>query len=469
MTGKTLYECSSANESDYDLAIESAHSAFQDWSQTPPSARRLIFLKAADILETYLDPSNRVAAETLAAEVSATKSWVLVNIKASAGILRESAGLVTHIKGEIVPADRPGTTILVQREPVGVVFAISPWNAPVNLTARAITTPLVCGNTVIFKPSEFSPKSQYILLRALYAAGLPPGCLHFLPTSPVTAPAVTEFAIKHPSVRLINFTGSSRVGTVIAVHAASVLKRCVLELGGKAPAIVLADADIPETVDAIVFGGMSNSGQICMSTERVIVDESIESEFTNALIERVKKVKYGNHEEEKDVSMSGLYCQSSATRVLGMIETAIGDGARLIHGDLKLTGPNRTVISPHVLSNVSPQMKVYHEESFGPLLTITTFPSGSTAEAVNLANNSSYSLCSSIFTQDVMKAMAMAKKIRAGSVHINGPTVYIEATLPNGGTGGSSGYGRFGGIAGVEEFTERKIVSLKERGGLYPF
>lgn len=470
MTGKTIYECSSATESDYGRAIESAHSTFQSWSQTPPSARRLIFLKAADILETYLDPANSITAETLAAEVSATKAWVQINIKASIGLLRESAGLVTHIKGEIVPADRPGTTILVHREPVGVVFAISPWNAPVNLTARAIATPLICGNTVVLKPSEFSPKSQYILLQALYAAGLPAGCLHFLPTSPATAPAVTEYAIKHPLVRLINFTGSSRVGTVIAMHAASVLKRCVLELGGKAPAIVLADADLNEAVDAIVFGGLSNCGQICMSTERVIVDESIASEFSHALIERVNKVKSGNHEEEPDVSLSGLYNKASATRVLEMMQTAIADGAKLIKGDLKATGPNGTVIAPHILSNVTPKMNIYHEESFGPLLTITTFPSGSTAEAINLANESKYSLCSSIFTRDVMRAMAMAKKVRAGSVHINGPTVYIEATLPNGGTGGSSGYGRFGGIAGVEEFTERKIVSLKEGGGGgYPF
>ena len=470
MTGKTIYECSSATESDYDLAIKSAHSGFQSWSQTPPSARRLIFLRAADILETYLDPTNGPTAESLAAEVSATKSWVQVNIKASVGVLRESAGLVTHIKGEIVPADRPGTTILVHREPVGVVFAISPWNAPVNLTARAIATPLICGNTVILKPSEFSPKSQYIMLQALYAAGLPPGCLHFLPTSPATAPAVTEYAIKHPLVRMTNFTGSSRVGTVIALHAASVLKRCVLELGGKAPAIVLADADLNEAVDAIAFGGLSNSGQICMSTERIIVDESIAWELENALVERVQNVKFGNHEEEPEVSLSGLYSQSSATRVLEMIQTAIADGAKLIHGDLRATGPNGTVLAPHILSDVTPQMMVYHEESFGPLLTITTFPPGSTTEAINLANKSKYSLCSSIFTRDVMKAMAMAKKVRAGSVHINGPTVYVEATLPNGGIGGSSGYGRFGGIAGVEEFTERKIVTLKEgRGGGYPF
>ncbi|KAF2452664.1 Aldehyde/histidinol dehydrogenase [Lineolata rhizophorae] len=466
MTGEQLYQSAAAGKADYEIAIQNAHEAFKSWSSTPPSARRLIFLKAADILESYL---KQDAPEILSAEVSAVPSWVKVNVLATAGILRETAGLVTHIKGEIVPADRPGTTIMVLREAVGVVFAMSPWNAPVNLTARAIATPLICGNTVILKPSEFSPKSQHLVVRALRVAGLPKGCLNFLPTSPADAPATTEFAIKHPLVRRVNFTGSSRVGRIIAGHAASVLKQCVLELGGKAPALVLRDATIPDAVDAIVFGALSNSGQICMSTERVIVDQAIKDEFISYLLERVAKVRYGNLLDPAmaDVSMSGLFCAASTERVIELCRDAISQGAKLLAGDLEARGPQGTILSPIVLDGVTRDMAVFRDETFGPVMCLCAADGDDHAVAV--ANDSEYSLCASVFSADVMRALAVARRVRAGSCHVNGPTVYIEATLPNGGTGGASGYGRFGGIAGVEEFTERKIVSLAEPGMTYSF
>ncbi|KAL1858075.1 hypothetical protein VTK73DRAFT_7964 [Phialemonium thermophilum] len=464
MTGDVLYRCSSATVADVSRAIESAHAAYEAWSQTGPSARRALFLKAADILEGYLQGD---APEILRSEVSATESWVQVNIAASAGILRETAGLVTHIKGEIVPADRPGTTVLVAREPVGVVFAISPWNAPVNLTARAVACPLVCGNTVVLKPSEHSPKSQHLVVQALTEAGLPAGCLQFVPCSPERAPEVTEFAVKHAKVRRVNFTGSERVGTIIAGWAASCLKKCVLELGGKAPVVVCEDADIDDAVESIVFGGLANSGQICMSTERVLVHKSVMHEFRSKLLARVARLKCGNHLVEKDVSISGLITPASATRVLGLVRSAVNTGATLLAGDLQAGGPNQTVLRPHILEGVTRGMALYHQESFGPVLVLIEF--GTDEEAVALANDSDFSLCASVFSRDITKALDLSRKIRAGSCHINGPTVYIEATLPNGGVGGSSGYGRFGGMAGVEEFTERKIISLARPGMKYAF
>lgn len=344
-----------------------------------------------------------------------------------------------------------------------------PIDAPsqVNLTARAIACPLVCGNTVVLKPSEFSPKSQHLVVRALIEAGLPPGCLNFLPSSPEVAPAVTEYAVKHPLVRRVNFTGSDRVGKIIAGWAATCLKQCVLELGGKAPVVVLDDADVQDAAEGITFGGFSNSGQICMSSERVIVQQSCHEALTKDLLNCVSNIKCGNHMQNADVAMSGLFNAQSAARVLAMIETAISQGATLLAGDLKATGPNSTIIGPHVLGGVTPAMDIFHEESFGPIITITV--AASEKEAVDLANTSEYSLCASVYSKDALRAMRVARKVRAGSCHINGPTVYIEATLPNGGIGGRSGYGRFGGMAGVEEFTERKIVTLVEPGLKYPF
>ncbi|KAJ9612040.1 hypothetical protein H2200_003635 [Cladophialophora chaetospira] len=464
MTGDKIYECASAGIEDYEEAISNAHEAYGTWSQTSPTSRRLIMLKAADIIESY---AEGVAPEILSSEVSAVSSWFKINLMATAGILRETAGLVTHIKGEIVPADRPGTTILVARQPVGVVFAISPWNAPVNLTARAVACPLVCGNTVVLKPSEFSPKSQHLVVRALREAGLPAGCLNFLPTSAEKAAAVTEYAVKHRKVLRVNFTGSDRLGRIIAGWAATCMKQCVLECGGKAPVIVLEDANIHDSVESIVFGALSNSGQICMSTERVIVHHSKADTFTKQLVDRARKVRYGNHLELPDVSMSGLYSCQSAARVVGMVKKAVEQGAELLLGDMKATGPNQTIVGPHVLRGVSCDMQIFQEESFGPLIVISE--AGSEQEAIELANDSDFSLCASVFSQDVLRAMEVAKQVRTGSCHIYGPTVYIEATLPNGGTGGASGYGRFGGVAGVEEFTERKIISLVKPGLRYTF
>ncbi|KAI0161263.1 Aldehyde/histidinol dehydrogenase [Xylariaceae sp. FL1272] len=455
MTGKHIYDCSAATQSDYARAIDSASEAFKTWSTTSPTTRRQVFLKAADILEGYIKGD---APSILSSEISATNSWVKVNIFATVGVFRESAGLVTHIKGEIVPADRPGTTLLVQREAIGVIFAISPWNAPVNLTARAIATPLICGNTIVLKPSEFSPKSQHLVVRALQAAGLPKGCLNFLPTAPANSPAVTEFTVKHPVVRRINFTGSDRVGRIIAGWAASQLKPCVFELGGKAPVIIFDDANIDDAVDAVVFGALAYSGQICMSTERVIVQKSIAETFRTALIEKVKTLKVGNHEQDPEVSISGLFTQASATRVLGLVKGAVSAGAKLLYGDMQVSGPNKTIIMPHILEGLTKEMDISCQEIFGPLICLSEFETEE--EGIAIANDSEYSLCASVFSKDIIRALRVTKLVRAGACHINGPSVYIEAPLPNGGTGGSSGYGRFGGIAGVEEFTERKIVTL---------
>lgn len=303
------------------------------------------------------------------------------------------------------------------------------------------------------------------MVRALTEAGLPPGCLNFLPSSTSDAPAVTEFTVKHPKVLRVNFTGSDRVGRVIAGWAATCLKQCVLELGGKAPVLVLEDANIENAVDAVVFGALSNNGQICMSTERVIVHSSILNSFKAALVDRTLAIKCGNHEDDASVSISGLYTASSCSRIADLVHQAVSDGAKLLTGDCVPSGPNKSILAPHILANVTPEMSIFQKETFGPIICITEAQSDD--EAVNLANNSEFSLCASIFSQDIMRALRVAKQVRAGSCHINGPTVYIEAPLPNGGTGGSSGYGRFGGMAGVEEFTERKIVSLAQPGMKY--
>ncbi|KAK4221437.1 Aldehyde/histidinol dehydrogenase [Podospora fimiseda] len=461
MTGETIYHSASASLDDYYTAIESAHIAFQTWSKTSPSARRKIFLKAADIMESYI---KSPAPELMSQEVSATMHWVRVNVFATAGLFRETASLATHIRGEIIPADREGTTLMVERTAVGVVFGISPWNAPINLTARAVAVPLICGNTVVLKPSEYTPKSQDLVVRALTEAGLPEGCLQFLPTGRERTPEVTEYAVKHAKVLRVNFTGGDRVGRIIAGWAAECLKQCVLELGGKAPVIVFEDADLDDAVEAVVFGGLAFSGQVCMSTERVFVHRSVIGEFKEKLLKRLEGLKTGNHLEEKGVSISGLFSPVSAERVMDLVKQAVDNGAKLLVGDLKISGPRKTIIAPHILEHVSSGMDIAHQETFGPVMILYEFETDE--EAVVNANDSDFSLCASVFSKNTLRALDVARQVRAGACHVNGPTIYVESTLPNGGTGGSSGYGRFGGIAGVEEFTERKIISLANKPGM---
>ncbi|TRX96881.1 hypothetical protein FHL15_002187 [Xylaria flabelliformis] len=464
MTGAKLYDCASATKEDYERAIQSASVAFKTWSRVGPSAKRLIFLRAADILERYMETE---APELMSAEVSGTRHWTKVNAISGVGNLREAASLVSQIKGEIMPADAPGNTVLVERQPLGVVLAISPWNAPqASLTVRAIATPLICGNTVILKPSEYSPKNQDLVVRAMIEAGLPKGCLHFLPVSAEHTPAITEFAVKHKLIRHVNFTGSDRVGRIIAGHAATCLKRCVLELGGKAPVIILEDANLDDAVEAVVFGSLANAGQVCMSTERVLLHESIAEPFKKSLVARIQKIKVGNHEEDPHVSISGLFTAASTKRVQKLLNDAVSSGAKLLCGDVSAFGPNETIMVPHVVDGVTPTMEIFQRESFGPLVCLTPFTTDD--EAIALANNSDYTLSASVFSKDVMRALDIARQVRAGSCHVNNPSIYIASGTPNGGVGGSSGYGRFGGMAGVLEFTELKIISLGKSGVKYP-
>lgn len=327
------------------------------------------------------------------------------------------------------------------------------------LTARALATPLICGNTVVIKPSELSPKSQALVVQALQEAGLPSGCVQFLPTAPKDTPAATEYAIRHRHVRRVNFTGSDRVGRIIAQTAGEKLKQCVFELGGKAPLIILHDADIDKAVQAVTYGAFTFNGQVCMSTERVLVDRSVGDTFRSRLSKQVEKYKCGDPSDET-ASITSLYSPASARRVVKLIQDAIDKGAQLIAGDAKLRGPRETMLSPVVLDKVTPEMSLFHEESFGPVVGITEF--SSIEEAVRLANTSEYTMMASVFGKDTMQALRVARQVRAGACHVNSPTIYIESTLPNGGLGGGSGYGRFAGAGGVEEYTERRIVTMCE-------
>jgi acyl-CoA reductase-like NAD-dependent aldehyde dehydrogenase len=329
----------------------------------------------------------------------------------------------------------------------------------VILGTRAVAAALACGNTVILRSSEICPGTHHLIGQVLNDAGFPKGVVNVISNAPQDAPKIVEALIAHPAVRRINFTGSTKVGKIIAKLAAEHLKPVLLELGGKAPLIVLDDADLDQAVDAAAFGAFMNQGQICMSTERIVVDQKIADAFVAKLAAKAAKLPAGD--PRGHVVLGSLVDLAPAERMDVLIADAVEKGAKLVSGG-KRTG---TVVEATLLDHVSSNMKIYNEESFGPVKSIIRVRDAD--EAVRVANDTEYGLSAAVFGQDIKRAMAVARKIQSGICHINGPTVADEAQMPFGGTK-ASGYGRFGGKAVIDEFTELRWITI-EGPQHYPF
>ncbi|MFC3532936.1 aldehyde dehydrogenase [Vogesella facilis] len=437
-------------------AVNAATVAFAGWSQLPPPQRRELLNRAAELIIARSDEFSRA----MTAETGATAAWGSFNCQLAAGIFREAAALVTQIQGELPPSNRPGAIEMVLRQPAGVVLAFAPWNAPVLLAARAVAMPLACGNTVVLKGSELCPYTHRLIGEVLAEAGLPPGVLNVVLNAPADAANVVEALIRHPAVRRVNFTGSTRVGRSIAEIAARYLKRCLLELGGKAPLLVLDDADLDAAVQAAAFGAFFNQGQICMSTERIIVDSKVADEFVQRLAAKALRLKAGLP-DEKGCTLGSMISAAAATRVQAMVQDAVDKGAELLAG-----GHARgSVMEATVVDHVTAAMRLYAEESFGPVVAVLRFDD--VEEAISLANDSEYGLSAAVFGCDVMRALEVARRIESGICHINGATVQDQAQVPFGGLK-DSGYGRFGGRGAIDEFTELRWISIQTQPPQYP-
>jgi acyl-CoA reductase-like NAD-dependent aldehyde dehydrogenase len=414
-------------------------------------------LKSAEALLTR--QSEFVSA--MIAETGATEAWAAFNVFFAASILREAACATTHVSGEVIPSDVPDSLAMAVRQPVGVCAAIAPWNAPVILGARAVAMPLACGNTVVFKASEACPAVHRLIGIALHEAGLPDGVLNVITNAPEDAAEVVGALIDHPAVRHINFTGSTRVGRMIAERAARHLKPVLLELGGKAPLIVLDDADLDSAVDAAVFGAFLNQGQICMSTDRIVIDETVADEFVGRLSSRAAALPLRDPSLGPTV-LGSMVDSRSAQRVTELIEDAVQKGARISAGG-RCDG---TLMQATVLDRVTPDMRIYAEESFGPVVIIVRV--GGDEHALRVANDTDYGLSAAIFSRDIARAWSVARRVESGICHINGPTVHDEAQMPFGGVK-ASGYGRFGGKAGIDEFTTLRWITVQTGPRHYPF
>ncbi len=457
MTGEVAARAAASSADDAVRAADAAAAAFPAWSEMAPAARRALLNKAADLIEA----AGAKFAPVMGAETGSTAMWAGFNCMLAAGMVREAAAMTTQIAGEIIPSNVPGSLAMGYRQPVGVVAGIAPWNAPVILGVRALAMPLACGNTVVLKASEMCPGTHRLIGTLFREAGFPPGVVNVVTNAPKDAGAVVEALIAHPAVRRVNFTGSSRVGKIIARKCAEYLKPVLLELGGKSPLVVLDDADLDEAVNAAAFGAFANQGQICMSTERIVVDEKVADDFVARFAAKAKSLSVGDPREGKAI-LGSVVDHAAAERVTQLVLDAVAKGARLVAGGT-ISG---TLIGAHVLDHVAPDMRIYEEESFGPVTTVVR--AKDTDDAVRIANDTPYGLSSAVFSRDVTRAFAVARRLETGICHINGPTVHDEAQMPFGGVK-DSGYGRFGGKAAINEFTELRWITIQSGHRHYPF
>jgi benzaldehyde dehydrogenase (NAD) len=457
LTGEVASSAPAMKPTDIAGVAERAATGFAVWASLGPNARRAVLMKAAEALEVRAEAF--VAA--MMGEIGATKGWALFNLGLAVGMVREAAALTTQISGEVIPSDKPGCVAMALKEPVGVILGIAPWNAPIILGVRAIAVPLACGNAVILKASEVCPRTHALIIEAFADAGFPEGVVNVVTNAPEDAADVVGALIDAKQVKRINFTGSTTVGRIIARRAAENLKPCLLELGGKAPLIILEDADLDEAVKAAAFGAFMNQGQICMSTERIIVADAVADEFAARFKAKVATMPVGDP-RAGNTPLGAVVDAKTVAHCQSLIADALAAGAeQLIGGETK----NGVLMPAHVIDKVTPAMKLFRDESFGPVVGIIR--ARDEAHAIELANDTEYGLAAAVFTRDIARGLTVARQIHSGICHVNGPTVHDEAQMPFGGVG-ASGYGRFGGKAGIDSFTETRWITIETQPGHFP-
>ncbi|KAK5995930.1 Salicylaldehyde dehydrogenase [Cladobotryum mycophilum] len=447
ITGSTIHYAQSATPELATKAAEASYAAFQQWRKTTHTTRRELLIRAAGIIESR----EERFVEMEMAETSCSEDWARFNVKLTARCFKEIAANISHATtGELPPLETPGALCLVYQEPVGPILAISPWNASMVLCGRALAGPIGAGCSVVLKASELCPRVHHHLVEALEEAGLPAGVVNVVQASREDGPAVTEALISHRAIRKVEFTGSAAVGKIIGQLASKYLKPVLMELGGKAPAIVLKDADVKLAAQQIAFGAMLHHGQICMSTDRIVVVQDV----AEPLIQELKTIileQYAN-------GAGHAATRRFASRAHDLLQKAHDNGAEFIVGDGSLN-PTGSGLTPTIITNVKLEDDIFSEEIFAPAAILTIVADED--EAVRVANDTHYGLNASVHSKDVFAALRVAKQIEAGQVHIGSITQYDEANIPIGGTKGS-GWGRNNGKFALREFLEEKTISIHD-------
>ncbi|MDX3261728.1 aldehyde dehydrogenase family protein [Streptomyces sp. MI02-2A] len=449
-TGEVASRAAAAVPADVVRAVEAAERAFPTWAALAANERRRVLWTVGERLEARADEM----AAAITTETGGPAGWGRHNASVLAERFRHAASAVHEaLTGEVIPSETPGRTSVAIRKPVGVVACVIPWNAPALLVGNSVPNALAVGNTVVMKASEQTPRTHGLIAECLTEAGLPAGVYNLVTNAPENAPEVVDALIAHPAVRRVHFTGSTLVGRIIAERTAAHLKKAILELGGKAPVLVLADADLDQAVSASAFGAFTHSGQGCLSTERIIVDRAVADEFNRRLALLATTVPFGDPLDPHAV-LGPVVGSDTISRLSDLVREAVAAGARLLAGGT----PDGPCFAPTVLTGVTQDMRIYREESFGPLVTVITVDGPE--EALRVANDNDYWLASAVFTRNIPLAIDLAQRINAGRCHIYGTTLGAEPPMPFGGAR-NSGYGRPGGRVGLQEFTELQWITIE--------
>ncbi|HEU4698438.1 MAG TPA: aldehyde dehydrogenase family protein [Gemmatimonadales bacterium] len=455
-TGDVLVEIPQASRDDLDLAYATAARAQPAWARQLPAERAAVLRRAAEVMETR----HEEIVAWLIRESGSTRLKAVLEWDAVHAVMLEAAALAHLAEGRIIPGDVPGKESRVYRRPVGVVGVISPWNWPLQLSNRSVAPALAVGNAVVLKPASDTPVTGGLLLAKLYEeAGLPPGVLSVVVGA---GSEIGDAFVTHPAPRVISFTGSTPVGRGIYRHASEskILKRVELELGGNSPFVVLDDADLEQVVEAAVFGKFLHQGQICMITNRFIVDDGLYDDFVARFGERVRGLRVGDP-NAPDTMIGPIINQRQFDGLQEKIRGARAAGAREIVGG----EAEGLVLPPHVFADVTNDMELARDEIFGPLAPVIR--ARGEGEALALANDTEYGLSSCVFTGDVERGVRFARRVEAGMTHVNDQPVNDLPFSPFGGEK-NSGIGRFNGRWGVEAFTTDHWVTLQHAPRPYP-
>jgi benzaldehyde dehydrogenase (NAD) len=453
-TGQALGQIGYANKEDVAVAAQAARTAQKQWAATAYQQRQAVIESALKVL---LEHQAEVI-DWLMKESGSLGLKADFEVQASIQLLKNCIGLAVADTGSILPSN-DGKLSLAKRVPLGVVGVISPFNFPLYLALRAVAPALALGNAVVLKPDERTAVcSGLAIARIFELAGLPQGLLHVLPGGADVGEALTL----DPNIASIQFTGSTQVGRIVAANAAKTLKKVSLELGGKNSLIILDDADIELAAENIAWGAFLHSGQICMTSGKILIQKGIYEQVKQRVIEKVKNFVVGNPSDPQ-VSIGPLINAQQVQRVASLVESAVAHGAVLEHGGQA----DGVYYHPSVLSHVTADNPIFREEIFGPVAVLVAFDDD--AQAIALTNAGDYGLSAGIITSNVGRALPIAQQLNVGLLHINDQTVNDEAVNPFGGFGASGNGTRIGGPANLDEFTQWQWMTIKAQAPHYPF